>query len=141
MGSAKLISALIFAIILAVLVVPMGRVRAYSIETSSTKSSSQFASGTLNDLLSPFDNFVNTLNSIGGIPQLPSIPLPVVPQVQALPSAPNAFIENVLQNVDGWFYGVAGFHIAAFAKGTLSIFSRLLGVIKNGVDWIATSIR
>lgn len=89
-------------------------------------------------ILAPFENFFRSIGSIGNLP----LPTPVVnsPSVPQNPAVAG-FIKDLFQKFDAWLYGIAGFHIAGIFTAILDIFSWVLGITKDIVDWFLRILR
>ncbi len=109
---------------------------AYPLNGTSTGGASNVGAGGLNDLISPFNNFINSVNSVGtsAIHVAPpsSFTAPITPS--------NGFLRegarNGLQAVDNWTHQTFGFPVSNIFLGFLHIFSWMLGAVKGGVDWV-----
>jgi hypothetical protein len=106
-------------------------VGAYSLQgTPQSQSGLNFGS-----LLSPIQNFLNSIGSVGkgAIPQLNLS----APQTQFLTTS----AQNVFQQFDDWFYGVAGFRISGFLVFILNILLWVLGIAESIVRWLLGFLR
>lgn len=120
----------IFAAALIVFFLSSATAGAYAIGSPNPSTA-----GGLNDLWTPFQNFVNNINSISTNSFTMSTP--------AVPSSGTLTTEaqNGFQEFDAWLYGIMGFHISGLFVAILTIFSWILGWLQSGVNWLLGLIK
>jgi len=79
------------------------------------------------NLLSPFNNFIQSMRATGD----QSVSLPVSQNNFGM-NAP----ENIFRQFDDWVYATVGFRPSEALHIFLNIFSWVLGVLKQLVDWL-----
>ena len=113
---------------------------AYSISSGTESAATTSAAGGLNDLMTPFNNFVNSINAVGTSALQVGPPMPfVAPRVPTNILPTNLLrtgAQNGLQSADNWASQNLGFPVSNIVLGFLHIFSWTLGAVKGGVDWV-----
>ncbi len=79
----------------------------------------------LDNLLSPFSNFVNSMRSNNNV----SIPLRSIPTVATNP-------QSVFQSIDDWFMRTIGVSLSTLLHDILTILAWILNFAKRVVDWL-----
>ena len=112
---------------------------AYSVNNSTTTQSYD-TNGGMNELLTPFNNFINSVNSIGtsSLKIMPPGPFvaPVTPQMAPANGLLRTTAQDGLQAFDTWFYSLTGIHVTNIFLEILGVFSWFLGSLKGTVDWL-----
>lgn len=112
-------------------IVAVGTAHAYPIASGAPGGiPGSLPSGSLNDIFAPFGNFIKNINSVSIT--VPPVGVPPIPQNSTITDD----IRNAFQQFDAWLYGIAGFHISGLLTAILNIFSWLLGILKDGIDWL-----
>ena len=108
---------------------------AYSIYETSTIDSGVSGRG-LNSLTAPFENFIQSIGSINTKIFQPSPNIMNNAVSNPVTNGLQGVFGQLIGQLDGWVYGVAGFRVSDLLTSILTILSWLLGAVKVGVDWL-----
>ena len=121
---------------------PAPRARAYEVGSTTTGVSggSYDIGSSLQNLVSPFSGFINSLKFNESAPTVNANGVSFSwPTINATPVLENTFQNTLSQwfsEFDAWFYSVTGVQLSGIMLALLNLFSWVLGLAQQVVNWL-----